>query len=302
MNAESSGADRARRLGRGLGALIGQASPPTAGGDVPAGESLLELPLREIQPNPMQPRRDFGQDELSELKASLEANGLLQPITVRRRGGHFELVAGERRVRAARSLGWPTIPAVIKDVPDEKLLLFALVENLQRENLNAIDEAEGYRRLGSDFGLTQQQIAEAVGKDRSTISNSLRLLALPADVQQLLRTGTISNGHARALLGLPNDPAISRAARVIVERQLNVRQTESLATEGRSRSTRRPRSTRASDAPEVRQIRDRLRRALQTDVNMVADDGGRGEIRIRFYSAEDLDRLLEIIAGPVPDR
>jgi ParB family chromosome partitioning protein len=310
MSSHPATPDRGKRLGRGLGALLGSAATapasPEAAQASPSGESgrdvLAQIPIQDIRANPLQPRREFDPVELAALSASLQANGLLQPITVRRRGETYELIAGERRLRAARSLGWTTIPAVVREVTDDQLLLLALVENLQRENLNPLDEAEGYRRLGSEFALTQQQIADAVGRDRSTVSNALRLLTLPADVQQLVRSNALSSGHARALLGLPETMSITEVARQVVERQLSVRQVEALAASRRAAAARPAHPRRGSDSAQVRDIRDRLRRSLQTDVDLIVGADERGEVRIRFYSAEDLERLVELLTGTTPPR
>lgn len=313
MTSNSPNADRGRRLGRGLGALLRAPAPsPATNSDVGAEhdssaggapERLVQIPVQDIRANPMQPRREFDPVELADLSASLRANGLLQPITVRRREQSYELIAGERRLRAARNLGWTTIAAVIRDVPDDQLLLFALVENLQRENLNPLDEAEGYRRLGSEFALTQQQIADAVGKDRSTVSNALRLLTLPSEVQQLVRSNELSSGHARALLGFPESTSITVLARQVVQRQLSVRQVEALAAAAKTGgSPRTSRSRRTKDSAQVREICDRLRRSLQTDVDLIVGADQRGEVRIRFYSAEDLERLVDLMTGVTPAR
>ena len=292
--------DRNRRLGRGLGALI---STPADVAKVPAadsGERLREIPLNLISPNPSQPRREFREEELKELEDSLRTNGLLQPVTVRPApsGQGYELIAGERRVRAAKRVGWSAIPAVVRPISDAQLLTLALVENLQREDLNPIEEAEGYRRLASEFGLSQQQVAEAVGKDRSTVANVLRLLNLPAEVQALVASGQLSAGHARALLSLPTTASIVDVARRILSEQLTVRDVERLGREEKPvRTPIRAGSAEKTVAPEVRMITDRLRRYLQTDVQIVENGNARGEVRMRFYSADDLERLVALIAG-----
>jgi ParB family chromosome partitioning protein len=297
--------DKSRRLGRGLGALIGSPAPSAPGSPPPAapeGSPLRDLPLNLIQANPFQPRREFSEDELRELEDSLRTNGLLQPITVRRAGAEYELVAGERRLRAARRLGWTTIQAVVREATDEQLLTLALIENLQREDLNPIDEAEGYQRLAREFALSQQQIAEAVGKDRSTVANMLRLLALPDDVQHYVRAGQLSVGHARALLGLPAEVSISEVAREVLRRQLTVRDVERLAQQARpGQAKSRARAPQTPANPELRRVADRLRRYLQTDVQVIANEKLHGELRVRFYSADDLERLLDLIAGPSED-
>jgi ParB family chromosome partitioning protein len=301
--ADQAPPDRGRRLGRGLGALISAPTPPQPSGGTEPDERLWQLRLELIRSNRLQPRNDFSEVELQELEASMRTSGLLQPITVRQTGSTFELIAGERRLRAARRLGWSTIPAIVRDISDEQLLTLALVENLQRADLNPIEEAEGYRRLHESFGLSQQQVAALVGKDRSTVANMLRLLTLPDEVQRMLRDGTLSVGHARALLGLPGGIPIVETARAVVRDQRSVRDVERMAQE-----SRRPRAG-ATEArpqepggtPEARRITDRLRRYLQTDVHLVVDKRAQGELRIRFYSADDLERLLELIAGPSED-
>src|SRR4051812_46045532 len=190
------------RLGKGLGALLSAAQERAP--EVPASD-LQVIPVSRIRANPFQPRRVFNPEELAELEASLKSTGLLQPISVRRRGDAYELIAGERRLRAATNLGWTEISALVREFDDQTMLVLALVENLQRANLNAIEEARGYKRLIDEFGLTQQQVADVVAKDRTTVTNLLRVLTLPAEVQALVESGDLSVGHARALLALPAD-------------------------------------------------------------------------------------------------
>src|SRR4051812_34821060 len=211
-----------RRLGRGLKALISVPDAELAGGE------LIRIPLSRIRPNPFQPRKSFNPEELADLEASLAASGLLQPIAVRRVGDAYELIAGERRLRAATNLGWTEIPALIKDLDDRSSLVMALVENLQRSDLNPIDEARGYLRLAEEFGFTHQQIADSTAKDRATISNLLRLLSLPESVIQMVADGQISTGHAKALVSLPANAAHALATE-IVARSLSVRATEERA-------------------------------------------------------------------------
>ena len=305
---ESGNSEKSRRLGRGLSALISTAplaQPAQTPQPATSTEPFREIRLDQIVPNPRQPRRDFSDAELHELQLSLEASGLLQPIAVRPgKDGKFELIAGERRFRAAGRLGWHTIPAFVKDVSDEQLLSLALVENLQREDLNPIEEAEGYRQLISDFGLAHQQVAQAVGKDRSTITNALRLLALPEDVQRLVRDGSLTLGHARAMLGVPSGTSLTDLARKVISQRLSVREVERLVQEAKPavKRTRDPESPPAvSDVPEVRRLTDRLRRFLQTDVAVQVDSAGRGEVRIRFYSADDFNRVFELITRSSQD-
>jgi len=308
---EPSNSDKSRRLGRGLSALISTApAAHSSPAPAPTPESASTEPFREIRldqivPNPRQPRRDFSDAELQELQLSLQASGLLQPISVRPRSdGKFELIAGERRFRAATRLGWSTIPAVIRDVSDEQLLSFALVENLQRADLNPIEEAEGYRQLINDFGLAHQQVAQAVGKDRSTVTNALRLLSLPEDVQRLVREGSLTLGHARAMLGVPSGTSLAELAQRIISQRLSVREVERIVQEAKP-AVKRSRDAEAplpvSDVPEVRRLTDRLRRFLQTDVAVHVDSAGRGEVRIRFYSADDFNRVFELMTRSSQD-
>ena len=291
--------DRSKRLGRGLSALIGGGIPPSP----QRSEPLREIRLDLIEPNPLQPRRDFSEEDLRELQVSMQSSGLLQPVTVRARGdGRFELIAGERRLRAARGLGWDTIPAIVREVSNEQMLSLALVENLQREDLNPIEEAQGYRQLVSEFGLAHHQVAQAVGKDRSTVTNALRLLTLPDEVQKLVRDGALTLGHARALLGVADALALSDLARRVVAQRMSVREVERLVQDTRSAARRTGRdpdepgpATPGSESPEVRRLTDRLRRFLQTDVSVQVDASGRGEVRLRFYSADDFNRLIDLI-------
>ena len=287
-----------RRLGRGLEALLGSAT-----GLATSDEGALKsIPVGQISRNPFQPRREFKAGDLAELQESLKASGLLQPITVRRRPGKdgFEVIAGERRLRAAKALGWREIPAIIKEIDDRTLLTFALIENLQRTDLNPIEEGEGYRQLAQEFSLTQQQIAETVGKDRTTIANVLRLLQLPDAVRGLLQEGQLSMGHAKVLLGLDDEGRIIALAAEIVREGLTVREVEGrLRTVGiaAKKRTGRPRSVDRQSA-EVRRIEERLRRHLQTDVVVKIASGNRGAVTIHFYSADDLERLLELMRVP----
>lgn len=297
-------ADKPRRLGRGLEALIG-ATPTSSAAVVPPAAApnspLQNVSIARIRPNPFQPRREFREADLAQLESSLRENGLLQPISVRAVGDHYELIAGERRLRAATRLGWTEIPAIIKDFDDRALLTLALVENLQRADLNPIEEAEGYSRLIAEFGLTQQDAANVVGKDRSTIANSLRLLNLPASVRRMLQDGQLTVGHARALLALPNERAMVDVARETVAKNLSVREVERLVkqatTPARQPNVASPEKPSTARAAEVRRLTDRLRQRLQTDVTLDINEKDRGELRIAFYSADDLNRLIELITG-----
>jgi ParB family chromosome partitioning protein len=306
-------ADTPRRLGRGLEAIIStarqqrdatQAVPNVAS----PGADLRHIRVADISANRFQPRRTFTEAELAELEASIRTSGLLQPIVVRSQaGGKWELVAGERRLRAVSRLGWTEVPAVVRDFDDRAILTLALVENLQRADLNPLEEAEGYERLIDEFGLTQQQVADAVGKDRTTITNLLRVLTLPPAVRELVERKHITAGHARALLPLKDERRQIELANEIVARQLSVREAEAraraLATGGSS-APQRPATTRTAGAPATdtspatRRIEEQLRKYLQTDVNVQATGSDRGVVRISFYGADDLERLLDLIVGP----
>jgi ParB family transcriptional regulator, chromosome partitioning protein len=289
MSADGPGG---RRLGRGLKALISVPETEVAGGE------LIRIPISRIRPNPFQPRKSFNPEQLADLEASLAASGLLQPIAVRRMGDAFELIAGERRLRAATNLGWTEIPAIIKDLDDRSSLVMALVENLQRTDLNPIDEARGYQRLADEFGYTHQQIAESTAKDRATITNLLRILSLPEPVIKLIADGRLTTGHAKALASLPGPAALS-LANEIVALGLSVR-----ATEERTRlpgaPEKRKRTLQATAAPiqpnaAVKSLENDLRRRLQTDVQLQVGGDGKGVLKISFYSQDDLERLIDVI-------
>jgi ParB family chromosome partitioning protein len=283
-----------RRLGRGLEALLG----PTRE-DAERDGSLVELAVVDIRPNPFQPRQDVDPAALEELKASIRQAGLLQPVVVRPRasGGGYELIAGERRLRACQALGWERIPAVKREVDDRTALTLALIENLQRDDLSPVDEARGYERLLAEFNLAQQDVADAVGRDRSTVANALRLLKLPAAVLAMLHAGQLSVGHARALLALDDPRAAATLAREAVAQGFSVREIEDRVRGGRA-PVRRPRLKRGvGQAPEVRRVEDALRRRLGTDVRVTLRAKGKGQIHVAFYSNDDLARLLELLLG-----
>lgn len=292
-------AEKQRRLGRGLEALIGSAQTGAA-----SSSELQRIPIARIRPNPFQPRRQFDPVQLAELEASIRVSGLLQPITVRRKGEQYELVAGERRLRAATNLEWREIPAVVRDFDDQTLLVLALVENLQRSDLNAIEEARGYQRLLDEFSLTHQQIADAVGKDRTTITNLLRLLALPEQIQQAVADGKLSTGHARAIAGATDADSATRLANEAITAGLSVRQLEERVRALRASTKGKPQQIRPSTAsghfsPAARTIEDELRRYLQTDVHIKLTGPSKGTLTVAFYSTEDLERIIELITGRV---
>jgi ParB family transcriptional regulator, chromosome partitioning protein len=289
-----------RRLGRGLDALFNASPSP----EQDTGGALKEISIREIRKNPFQPRKDFSPQALKELQDSLKSSGLLQPITVRRtREGReqYELIAGERRLRAATELGWPTISAVVKDMDDRDLLALALVENLQRSDLNPVEEAEGYTQLITEFGHTQQTIASMVGRDRSTVANMLRILQLPDKVRQMIREGLLSSGQARPLLALVDEAKIIELAREVASKGLSARDVEERvrSVPRKSRGSKRGRPQKTDSRPaEIRSIEERLRRFLQTDVSVSAVASNAGSIKISFYSAEDLERIMELMGAP----
>lgn len=304
--------EKPRRLGRGLEALLGAATPANAATPQPASldgaprDQLRALPIERIRTNPFQPRREFADAELASLADSLRESGLIQPITVRALDDKtFELVAGERRLRAATKLGWTEIPAVVRAYDDRTMLTLALVENLQRADLNPLEEAEGYQRLAKEFNATHQQIADAVGKDRSTVANALRLLELPATIRRMLESAQITAGHARALLSLPAERPMIELAREIVASGLSVRETERRVRKApaeRQSSTATRRTAPGSTNPQIRLLTDTLRRRLQTDIRLDMHDASRGELRIAFYSADDLARIAELVLGrPLQD-
>jgi ParB family transcriptional regulator, chromosome partitioning protein len=297
--------DKGKRLGRGLEALLGRHETPTA---LPAVESpLREIPVAEIRPNPYQPRREFKPEEIEELKESLKQNGLLQPITVRSAGSGFELIAGERRLRAAIAAGWTQITAIVRTIDDRAALTLALVENLQRADLNPIEEAEGYQRLVAEFHLSHDAIAKAVGKHRTTIVNSLRLLGLPDQVRTFMREGKLSAGHGRAILGLDGEVDRNLAAHVAIAQGFSVRNVEEYVKKEAAKpkytvqeihvDPNAPKPTRKRN-PEVVRCEDRLRTYLQTDVRVEKIGPISGNITIRFWGEDDLGRIVERMTGP----
>lgn len=284
-------------LGRGLSEIIAQgarseAPPPPAA----TGANIRQIPLAQIVANPRQPRTRFTEEPLDELVASIREHGVLQPITVRPRENHFEIIAGERRFRACAKAGLPTVPAIIKMVSDVEACELALIENLQRENLDPIEEARGYRQLADGFTLTQEKIAQKVGKNRATIANALRLLDLPEEVQSYLSQNRLSSGHAKAILSLTDAAHQTRVAREVIKRGLNVRQTERLtrpSDSGGAAGKGRRAAAAATTSPQLEAIRDALQQKLATRVQIHAAGNG-GRIEIQYYTPTDLDRLLEL--------
>lgn len=274
-------------LGRGLSALIPDAPAPAAPSGRPA-----DVDIDLLEPNTFQPRVHMDDQRLEELAQSIRANGVIQPIVARKRDRGYEIIAGERRWRAAQRAGLLRVPVIVRDVPDEKLLEVALVENIQREDLNAVEEARAYQRLSSEFKMTQEQIAGAVGKERSTIANVLRLLKLPDDVISQLSRGDLTMGHARALLGIEDAAALRRAAREVVEQKLSVRDTELLV---RRLTAPAPKQKSGLEADaNTRAAEEKLRFALGTRVRILRKGHG-GRVEIEFKDEEELQRLYELL-------
>ncbi len=283
-------ADKRPALGKGLSALIPEVPEPRA--------SLLEIDIDQLAPSRVQPRSRAHEARLAELAESIKANGIIQPIVVRRADGGYQIIAGERRWRAAQLAGLHRVPVTVRDVPkgDEgKLLELALIENIQRENLNPIEEAAAYRRLLHEFHLTQEQVAAAVGKDRASVANYLRLLKLPEDVRRAVAAGELSMGHARALLGLDDAAELGRAAREVVSRGLSVRATEALVARLTKTRASRKGAVRASDV-HTRAAEEKLSIALGTRVRIARARRG-GTIAIAFTNEDELQRLYEILTG-----
>jgi ParB family chromosome partitioning protein len=266
-----------RALGRGLGALI-----PSAYGSEEAPHDSV-VPLAAIRLNPMQPRQAFADEGIEKLAESIRQKGILQPLLVRRSNGGYELIAGERRLRAAQRLGMGEVPVLVRDASDGEMLEMALIENIQREDLNPLEEARAYRRLVEEFQLTQEDIAARVGKDRSTIANTMRLLQLPPELQSQIERGALSAGHARALAAAPSAAMKIQWAQEVIAQGLTVRQTEHLVK----------RRVRPPAAPEVAAAEQRLTEHLGTRVRVLHGRNGAGRIEIEYYSLEELNGLLD---------
>jgi ParB family chromosome partitioning protein len=281
-------AGKRNALGRGLAALLPEVPDE-------ARPRWAEVAIEEIDPNPLQPRQRIEAAKLQELAASLARQGVMQPLLVRRVGDRYQLIAGERRWRAARAAGLARVPVIVREAKDGELLELALIENLQREDLNPMEEASAYRRLMTEFGLSQEQIAERVGKDRTTVANFVRLLKLPAPVREALAREELSPGHARPLLGLPSAEAQVRIARQVVAEGLSVREVERrvrLETETPAGTSKKAKLARTD--PNTRAAEDRLRTALGTRVRILRRGQG-GSVEVAFYSEEELQRIYEIL-------
>jgi ParB family chromosome partitioning protein len=302
-----------RGLGKGLGALIpstpeAQAAQgtDTSAPDVVPGAVYAELPIGSIEPNPRQPRSVFDPDALAELVHSIREIGLLQPVVVREVGNHYELIAGERRLRASKEAGLSHIPAIIRATDDDDLLRDALLENLHRSNLNALEEAAAYSQLLADFGCTQEELAQRIGRSRPQVTNTLRLLKLPPDVQRRVAAGVLSAGHARALLSLDDADAMNALAQRIVNEGLSVRNVEEIILLGQGKSKKKSNSNKKSRSDSlqdlVEEVQERMGDALDTRVTIsgLPRSHSRGTIVIEAADAEDLRRIADAIAGPAP--
>lgn len=280
-------------LGKGLSALIPGASETKIDGK---DESLsYEVAVERITPSPLQPRRAFDEAKISELASSIRNQGIIQPLVVRRKGDQYELIAGERRWRAAMKAGLERVPVVVREASDHEVLQLALVENLQREDLNAIEEASGYRRLQQEFQWSQEEMAEKVGKSRPAIANSMRLLTLPHEVQQEIAAGNLPAGQARALLALQSEPLIASACREVIAKGLSTRETEKLV---RYLKLGKRRRREASLDPNLRSVVEEMQRALGTRVRLLPKSrSSRGKIEIEYYSLPDLERIIHAITG-----
>ena len=287
-----------RVLGRGLQTLLPPRAQPDRMIDPPAQAapvaSPVELPLDSLVPNPFQPRRHFDQQALAELAQSIKADGIIQPLVVRRSGERYELIAGERRWRAARMAGLKNVPVYVQETPDERMLEVALIENIQREDLNPMETASAFQRLNDELGMSHEEIGQRTGKDRATVSNFIRLLQLPDPVQRMIAQKKLSPGHARPLLRLTNEEAILDLANQIVQNDWSVRQVEKVLAAAQPAAKREASAAKAVD-PNVRAAIDDLERTLGTRVRIVEGGRGKGRVEIDYFSSEDLDRIYSMI-------
>lgn len=293
--------DSRKALGKGLGALIPMRSAPVAevipAAAEPPGSGLSAVAIDFIDANPLQPRRIFHPERLEELAQSIRANGIIQPLVLRRKGARYQLVAGERRWRAAKLAGVSEVPAVIQEIPDERLLEVTLIENIQREDLNPIETAQAFERLAREANLSHEEIGRRTGKDRTTITNLLRLLHLPADIQQLISERRLSAGHARCLLSLPDPDTQRGLAEKAVSQAWSVRQMERVTQ--RMLESRVPKKVDEVDVdPNVKAAIAELERVLGTRVRILEKSRDKGRIEIEYYSTDDLNRIYEAIVGP----
>jgi ParB family chromosome partitioning protein len=294
-------------LGRGLGALLAGSPATTSPAPVAAAvapppdarERVQRVPLGRVRPSSLQPRKHFSDDALRELADSIREQGIVQPLIVRERDGHFELIAGERRWRASQLLNLPEVPVIVREADDRAVLELALIENLQRENLNAIEEALGYAQLAEQFNLKQEEIALKVGKSRAAVANATRLLKLPLSVQGFIREGRLSVGHAKVILGLAAEPDQAHAAERVIKEGLNVRQTEGLIAKLQSRTARTPGPAAGVPAAvpvdaNIARLEEKMREKFGTKVRLKYAEG-KGAVEISFFSDDELQRVLEIL-------
>lgn len=283
-------------LGRGLSALIPEGDPETE------GQKAHEIPLDKISRNPYQPRKFFDDDKMKELIQSIEEHGVIQPVLVRKSGSDYELVAGERRLRAAQLAGMEKIPAVVKELKDNEMLEYAMIENLQREDLNPLEEAEAYKRLIEEFQFTQEKLAKRIGKSRPVITNTLRLLKLAEEVQQYLREGKLTSGHARALVAMENHELQKKIAEKIIKESLTVRDAEEIMSRTQKKDIKESeggenKKKMQSTDPEILDLEERLCHLLGTRVR-IKDKKNKGKIEIEYYSQEELERILGKVFQP----
>lgn len=277
-------------LGRGLSSLI-----PVLDGEKISDTDILDVAIDEIMPNPFQPRKDFNREEIESLADSIKSQGLLQPVVLRKRAGRYEIISGERRLRAMKHIGEKSIPAIVKEkISDGKMLEMALVENIQREDLNDIELAKSYQRLLFECGLSHKDLSEHIGKSRSAITNTLRLLKLPEKIQTLTREGKISSGHARALLAIKDKQAQYALVKKIISKGLTVRDIENLTQVKIKRGKTKGKAGKHTD-PDIQHQEDQLRYLFGTDVKIKTGRGYKGRIEIQYYSREDLNRILNIM-------
>jgi ParB family chromosome partitioning protein len=284
-----------RGLGRGLGAIL-----PVDEETIQKSHAVEEIPIDRIEPNPYQPRLNFDEEELAQLAESIRQHGLIQPITVRQVGERYQIISGERRWRAAQAAGLKTIPAYVRAADNTQLLTFALVENVQRQDLNPIELALAYKRLIEECGLTQEEVAQAVGRSRATIANTLRLLRLPPEIQKALKTGTITEGHARPLLAIDDPNTQIALFHRILQENLTVREVEGLVHKLLNPPQNTPSKPKTPSLLEaqLKTLETQLMQSLHATVRIAPKRDGSGEIRIRYTSTEDLERLLEKLTKP----
>ena len=291
-----------KALGRGLDALLRPAAVESASSvasprhDTTNSEQVLQIPIAEIKTNKYQPRLDFNQERLSELASSIKEKGVVQPILVRRSGDGYELIAGERRLRAVKSIGIDKIPAIVKNVDDLDMLELSLIENIQREELNPIEAAASFQKFITDFGFTQEKIAQVLGKDRSTIANTIRLLGLPKKIQDYISKGSITAGHAKAILSLPSEMEQLRVCNLVVKKGLSVRETENVVAR-RASGVKAPLETKKDQS--IIDIEAQLQQLFGTRIR-IFHGKKRGKIQIEYYSTEDMNRILDMLHGKKP--